>query len=178
MPTSNTSVNNYKLYDVEIKYGLLQLKTVQASQFSQVADGLRILVKMMLNATPELRPDEHDFIKVRVNCLVCIGKLIDHLDKWLVLDEVLPFLPQIPSKEPAVLMGILGIYKLVLSSKKMTISKEMMAQKIIPFLMPLAVENFLTLNQFNTIISVIHDMVSRVEAEHRVKLEQLQEQQK
>ncbi|KAF6204596.1 hypothetical protein GE061_018756 [Apolygus lucorum] len=117
-------------------------------------------------------------VAVRVNCLVCIGKLIDHLDKWLVLDEVLPFLPQIPSKEPAVLMGILGIYKLVLNHKKMSMSKEMMAQKIIPFLMPLAVENFLTLNQFNTIISVIKDMVGRVEAEHRVKLEQLQEQQR
>lgn len=46
--------------------------------------------------------------KVRVNCLVCLGKLLEHLDKWLVLDEILPFLPQIPSKEPAVLMGILG----------------------------------------------------------------------
>nr|CAD7407170.1 unnamed protein product [Timema poppensis] len=46
--------------------------------------------------------------QVRVNCLVCVGKLLEHLDKWLVLDEVLPFLPQIPSREPAVLMGILG----------------------------------------------------------------------
>lgn len=46
--------------------------------------------------------------QVRVNCLVCLGKLLEHLDKWLVLDEVLPFLPQIPSREPAVLMGILG----------------------------------------------------------------------
>ena len=71
-----------------------------------------------------------------------------------------------------------GIYKLVLNHKKMSMSKEMMAQKIIPFLMPLAVENFLTLNQFNTIISVIKDMVGRVEVEHRVKLEQLQEQQR
>jgi hypothetical protein len=44
-----------------------------------------------------------------VNCLVCVGKLLEHLDKWLVLDEVLPFLPQIPSREPAVLMGILGM---------------------------------------------------------------------
>lgn len=43
-----------------------------------------------------------------MNCLVCVGKLVEHLDKWLVLDEVLPFLTQIPSKEPAVLMGILG----------------------------------------------------------------------
>ena len=44
-----------------------------------------------------------------MNCLVCVGKLLEHLDKWLVLDEVLPFLPQIPSREPAVLMGILGM---------------------------------------------------------------------
>lgn len=115
-------------------------------------------------------------ISVRVNCLVCIGKLVDHLDKWLVLDEVLPFLPQIPSREPAVLMGILGIYKLVLNHKKMSMSKEMMAQKVIPFLMPLSVENSLTLNQFNTLISVVKEMVTRVETEHRAKLEQLTDQ--
>lgn len=49
-------------------------------------------------------------LSVRVNCLLCLGRLLEHLDKWLVLDEVLPFLPQIPSREPAVLMGILGIF--------------------------------------------------------------------
>lgn len=27
-------------------------------------------------------------ISVRVNCLMCIGKLLEHLDKWLVQDEV------------------------------------------------------------------------------------------
>lgn len=50
-------------------------------------------------------------LSVRVNCLLCLGRLLEHLDKWLVLDEILPFLPQIPSREPAVLMGILGITK-------------------------------------------------------------------
>lgn len=49
-----------------------------------------------------------NYISVRVNCLLCLGKLLEHLDKWLVLDEIIPFLPQIPSREPAVLMGILG----------------------------------------------------------------------
>lgn len=48
-------------------------------------------------------------LSVRVNCLLCLGRLLEHLDKWLVLDEILPFLPQIPSREPAVLMGVLGI---------------------------------------------------------------------
>lgn len=49
-----------------------------------------------------------NYLSVRVNCLLCIGKLLEHLDKWLVLDDVLPLLPTIPSREPAVLMGILG----------------------------------------------------------------------
>lgn len=47
-------------------------------------------------------------ISVKVNCLLCIGKLLENLDKWLVLDEILPFLTQIQSREPAVLMAIAG----------------------------------------------------------------------
>ena len=48
------------------------------------------------------------FLQLRVKCLVSIGKMVTHMDKWFVLDEVLPFLPQIPSREPAILMAILG----------------------------------------------------------------------
>lgn len=47
-------------------------------------------------------------VQVRVNSLVCLGKILEYLDKWYVIDEVLPFLQQIPSREPAVLMGMLG----------------------------------------------------------------------
>ncbi|XP_026736517.1 SCY1-like protein 2 [Trichoplusia ni] len=114
-----------------------------------------------------------NYISVRVNCLLCLGKLLEHLDKWLVLDEIIPFLPQIPSREPAVLMGILGIYKLALSHSKLGITKEVMATKVLPFLIPLCVENGLTLNQFNALISLVKQMISKVETEHRAKLEQL-----
>lgn len=113
------------------------------------------------------------FVSVRVNCLLCIGKLLDHLDKWLVLDDVLPFLCQIPSREPAVIMAILGIYKLALNHNKLGITKEVMANKIIPFLVPLSIENGLSVAQFNAIMSMIKEMVQRIEAEHRTKLEQL-----
>ncbi|KAI5637620.1 protein kinase domain-containing protein [Phthorimaea operculella] len=114
-----------------------------------------------------------NYISVRVNCLLCLGKILEHLDKWLVLDEIIPFLPQIPSREPAVLMGILGIYKLALSHKKLGITKEVMATKVLPFLVPLCVENGLTLNQFNALITLIKQMIATVEQEHRIKLEQL-----
>lgn len=66
-----------------------------------------------------------------------------------------------------------GIYKLTLSHKKLGITKEVMATKVLPFLIPLCVENGLTLNQFNALISLVKQMISKVEAEHRTKLEQL-----
>jgi hypothetical protein len=35
---------------------------------------------------------------------------MEYLDKWLILDDIIPFLPQIQSREPAVLMSIVGRY--------------------------------------------------------------------
>lgn len=70
-------------------------------------------------------------------------------------------------------MCLPGIYKLSLTHKKLGITKELMATKIVPFLMPLSIENGLTLNQFNALMALIKEMVSRVEGEHRTKLEQL-----
>lgn len=120
-------------------------------------------------------------LSVRVNCLLCIGRLLEHLDKWLVLDEILPFLPQIPSREPAVIMGIIGIYKLAMNHKKLGISKEIIATRILPFLFPLCIENGLNLTQFNALVALVKQMFQVVETDHRTKLEQLntvQEEQK
>ncbi|XP_059508568.1 SCY1-like protein 2 isoform X1 [Stegostoma tigrinum] len=120
-------------------------------------------------------------LAVRVNSLVCLGKLLEYLDKWFVLDEILPFLQQIPSREPAVLMGILGIYKCTFSHKKLGITKEQLASKVLPHLIPLSIDNNLNLNQFNSFMGVIKEMLSKMEAEHKTKLEQLhhmQEQQR
>jgi SCY1-like protein 2 len=58
------------------------------------------------------------------------------------------------------------------------ITKDVMATKVIPFLMPLCIENGLSLSQFNAILAVVKDMIGRVESEHRTKLEQLNSIQK
>jgi len=112
-------------------------------------------------------------LSVRVNSLICIGKLLEHMDKWQVIDDVLPWLPQIPSKEPAVIMAIVGIFKLAFSSSKLGLTKEVIANKVLPFLIPLSIENGLTVQQFNSITTIIKEMLSKVESEHRTKLEQL-----
>uniref|UniRef100_A0A8C1KWH4 SCY1 like pseudokinase 2 n=1 Tax=Cyprinus carpio TaxID=7962 RepID=A0A8C1KWH4_CYPCA len=120
-------------------------------------------------------------LAVRVNSLVCLGKILEYLDKWFVIDEILPFLQQIPSREPAVLMGILGIYKCTFTHKKLGIPKEHLAGKSLPHLVSLSIDNNLNLNQFNSFMAVIREMLNRMEAEHKTKLEQLhimQEQQR
>lgn len=120
-------------------------------------------------------------LAVRVNSLVCLGKILEYLDKWYVMDEILPFLQQIPSREPAVLMGILGIYKCCFTHKKLGITKDHLAGKVLPHLIPMCLDNSLNLNQFNAFMAVIKDMINKLEAEHKTKLEQLhmmQEQQK
>jgi hypothetical protein len=59
--------------------------------------------------------------------LVCIGKMLDVLDKWLIQDHVLPLLEALPSREPGVLMATLGI---CISVKVKT--KEMACQQSVP----------------------------------------------
>ncbi|RWS03512.1 SCY1-like protein 2 [Dinothrombium tinctorium] len=132
---------------------------------SSIKNSIVPRVKKLCLATSQL--------STRVNCLLCLAKLLETIDKWVVLDDIVPFLPDIPSREPPVIMAILGIYKRVLNNSRLGLSKETMATKVIPFLMPLAIENGLTVNQFNTIISLIKEMVEKVECEQRVKVEQL-----
>lgn len=112
-------------------------------------------------------------VSVKVNCLLCLGKLLEYYDKWFALDEIIPFLTQIPSKDPAVVMAVIGIFKLVMSHKKLGMTKEIMATKVIPFLVPLSIENGLTLSQFNAIMTMIKEIVGTIEVEHRARLEQL-----
>lgn len=67
----------------------------------------------------------------------------------------------------------LDILKLISSNTKLGMTKDVIATKIIPFLMPLSIENNLTLTQFDSIVAIIKEMVQSVESEHRSKLEQL-----
>ena len=63
-----------------------------------------------------------------------VGKMMDHLDKWQVIDDILPMIFQLPSREPAIIMASVGVFKVVLNSPKLGLSKEVMATKVDLFL--------------------------------------------
>nr|CAB3265906.1 SCY1-like protein 2 [Phallusia mammillata] len=110
---------------------------------------------------------------IRIHALVCIGKIIPNFDRWFVQDEVLPALHKITSREPGILMAMLGVYQTALKTDKLGLNKDVMASKSLPFLIPLSIENTLNLKQYTAFMTVIKEMLQRVEKEQSTKLEQL-----
>lgn len=117
---------------------------------------------------------ESSSIALRVNSLVCIGKLLEYLDKWIVLDDVLPILEKITIRDSAILMAMLGIYKIVLSHPKLGITKDLLATRVIPFLVPLTIDNNLNMQQFTAYMSLVKEMIAQIEMEQKKKLEQIE----
>ncbi|EZA58274.1 SCY1-like protein [Ooceraea biroi] len=111
---------------------------------------------------------------VRVNCLLCLAKMLPSFDRWLVFDQILPFLQEVPhSGEPAILMAIIGIYRMLLTHSKLGMGKEILATKVLPFLLPLSIEQNLSMSQYETLSTLIIDMINRITSEHREALRQL-----
>ncbi|KYN44375.1 SCY1-like protein 2 [Trachymyrmex septentrionalis] len=111
---------------------------------------------------------------VRVNCLLCLAKMLPSFDRWLVFDQILPFLQEVPHcGEPAILMAIIGIYRMLLTHSKLGMGKEILATKVLPFLLPLCIEQNLSMSQYETLSTLVVDMINRVTSEHREALRQL-----
>ncbi|EDV29325.1 uncharacterized protein TRIADDRAFT_18343 [Trichoplax adhaerens] len=116
-------------------------------------------------------------LSVRINCLVCLGKMLPIIDKLTVMDLILPMLQEIPSREAGVLMSILGIYKTTFEHKRLGFDLEHLARVAIPFLTPLCIESCLNANQFGQYNNLLKDMFGRIESEQSAKLKQLGEMQ-
>ncbi|XP_065578311.1 SCY1-like protein 2 isoform X2 [Artemia franciscana] len=114
---------------------------------------------------------DSDNLSLRVQGLLSLAKILDHLDKWTVLDEVLPLLNQLPGKnQSAIIMACVGIYRLAFEQPKLGIPKEYLATKVLPALWPMTVEPGLNLVQLEALIQLIRDMSSKVETAQKLTL--------
>ncbi|CAI4228738.1 unnamed protein product [Auanema sp. JU1783] len=127
----------------------------------------QLLPKLLKLAT------EGGVLAIRVQALVCVGKLLPTLESWMVTEQVLPALPKISSKEPGLLMAILGIYKLSVETSSIGVGREQLAKSALPFLMATSVENTLNLHQFEQYMALIKTVLTKVETEQRSRLQQL-----
>lgn len=87
------------------------------------------------------------------------------MDKWLVQEQILPFLEGIEVAHEGVLMAIAGIIRVGISDTKFGFSAELIASRLLPFLSPLLVSKLLNSNQTQTLLGIIRDMVNLIEKE-------------
>ncbi|KAL5255954.1 hypothetical protein ACHWQZ_G011240 [Mnemiopsis leidyi] len=120
---------------------------------------------------------ETRLLKIRVSSLICVAKVLDSslVDRTLVSDIILPLLEQVPSREPAVLMSIVGIYQKLLKHKSCLLDKDTLATRCIPILFPMLVSPSLNVQQFGTCMTIVKSMIEKVENEQLGKLKQLQQ---
>ncbi|KRY51312.1 SCY1-like protein 2 [Trichinella britovi] len=109
--------------------------------------------------------------KVKVNALLCIGSIVNSLERWMIMEIVIPTLARINSHEPGVLMVLLGIFQVIFNNKQFNLSKEIMAKYCLPSLLMASVENGLNLVQFESFIKLIKEMLSKIEKDQRLRLE-------
>ena len=62
---------------------------------------------------------------------------------------------------------------MTLAETKLGMTKEVIANKVLPYLFPLSIENGLSVAQYAAVMALIRELIDRVEEEHRAKLEQL-----
>lgn len=69
-----------------------------------------------------------DSLSVRIKCLLCMSKTFHVLDKWTVQERMIPCLQMIPSREPGVLMSMLGVFHEMINCKYVAPLREANAQ--------------------------------------------------
>lgn len=62
---------------------------------------------------------------------------------------------------------------MLLTHGKLGMGKEILATKVLPFLLPLCIEQNLSMSQYETLSTLVVDMINRVTSEHREALRQL-----
>jgi len=66
-----------------------------------------------------------------------------------------------------------GILKVAASNRKLGLTKELIATRILPFLFPLTIENGLEMRQLEALLAFIHELIAQVTKEQTAKIKTL-----
>ena len=104
---------------------------------------------------------------MRANSVECIGELADIMNQRIVINHIMPILEEIPSRDARVVAAIAGVVKSIVNCAQIDMTKEHLAGKLLPLLIPLSVERDLDLQQFSSLMVLIKSLMERLEREQR-----------
>lgn len=106
-------------------------------------------------------------LQVRAKCINCIRDMVDSMESSTIINYVLPIIYSIPSRETDVIMATIALVKAIINDSQAELTKDIIAGRLVPFLVPLMVERELSLQQFEVIVTLIRNLVERVERAQR-----------
>ncbi|OXA61727.1 SCY1-like protein 2 [Folsomia candida] len=112
-------------------------------------------------------------LKVLVNILMCLEKIIPKLERSTIIEDVLPILCENATsrQDPDIIGKLTDIYRLMLSdNKKYGLSVNLMATRVMPSLLPQTVNPRLHLEQFSMLLAVLQEMLEHIDRNQRNKL--------
>lgn len=91
------------------------------------------------------------------------------LDKYTVQEKIVPLLKAIKTKEPAVMMAALNVFRQV----GKIADSEFIALDVLPILWAFSLGPLLSLSQFQSFMSLIKSLSTKIEREHTKKLQEI-----
>ncbi|RKO87940.1 hypothetical protein BDK51DRAFT_25765 [Blyttiomyces helicus] len=108
-------------------------------------------------------------LSVKVSSLIAIHSLVKVLDKFTLVEKVIPLLKANKVREPGIIVAILAVYE----SLAKVLEKEILAAEILPELWKLCLDPVLNPKQFKRFMSVINDLSKKIEEQHLKHLEEM-----
>ncbi|XP_023930039.1 SCY1-like protein 2 isoform X3 [Lingula anatina] len=109
-------------------------------------------------------------VKVKMNALMCIDRLLDRMDKSVISDNVIPFLTKIEPEDPEIVMAITGIFRHMMTDKRCGLTHALLALQVMPSLLPHTTNALLTMEEFGVLMDLLRDMFDAIDRNRRNKM--------
>ena len=107
--------------------------------------------------------DNQGDVKIVLSLLACIAKILDKLEKSVIIDEVLPLLCEIRLTDLNILTTVLEMYRVMLSDRKYGLTMTVLATRVLPVLIPQVVNTQLDMETYITVQSTTQEMMDHID---------------
>ncbi|XP_037077025.1 SCY1-like protein 2 [Pollicipes pollicipes] len=108
---------------------------------------------------------------VTLYMLLALERILDKLERRIILDELLPLLWDVRLQDPDIIQAAVNVYRVMLTdNKKYGLSVNLMATRVMPSLLPLTMNAALHLDQFTSLVEVLQEMLDTIDKNQRNKL--------
>lgn len=162
-----SDIETFKIKVMPLLYTGLEISTDVPHVQEQALKAVRLVlaklefaaVKTTVLGKVEQLYSTSNVMSVRINALIVIHTMVPMLDKFTLVEKIVPLLKVKRTRDPGLLMSILAVY----DALGKHVSEDVAAKSLLPELWGLSMESQLSVDQFKKFMTVIKAMGDDVE---------------